>query len=203
MASFTDPAAEAPPAFPASTLRLELEALLRRLPRRRFLATAAVTVPVVGLALARFGMSGRFAVAAVFLGSLSLLSVIDIAERRLPNRVVLPSFVAVLAAQTMLFPDRAPEWIFASVGASLALLLLHLAYPRGLGLGDVKLALLLGAGLGGAVMTALLLGSFAAAAFALVLLVRSRGAARYAAMPFGPFLAFGAVVALFLSAGTP
>lgn len=196
MASFTDPAAEAPHAFPAPTLRLELEALRRRLPRRRVLAAAAVTMPVVGLAFARFGMSGRFAIAAVFLGSLSLLSVIDIAERRLPNRIVLPAFVTVLAGQTILFPDRALEWILASVGASLVLLLLHLAYPRGLGLGDVKLALLLGAGLGGAVLTGLLVGTFAAAAFALLLLVRSRGAARHAAMPFGPFLAFGALVAL-------
>lgn len=196
MASFTDPAAEAPHAFPAPTLRLELEALRRRLPRQRVLAAAAVTMPVVGLAFARFGMSGRFAIAAVFLGSLSLLSVIDIAERRLPNRIVLPAFVTVLAGQTMLFPDRALEWILASVGASLVLLLLHLAYPRGLGLGDVKLALLLGAGLGGAVLTGLLVGTFAAAAFALLLLVRSRGAARHAAMPFGPFLAFGALVAL-------
>ncbi|HET8653579.1 MAG TPA: A24 family peptidase [Gaiellaceae bacterium] len=202
MASFTDPAPEAPSAFPAGMLwRVELEALLRRLRRRRVVATVAVALPVLGLAFVRFGASGRFVLAAVFLGSLSLLSVIDIAERRLPNRIVLPAFVTVLAGQTMLFPDRALEWVLASVGASLALLLLHLAYPRGLGLGDVKLALLLGAGLGGAVLTGLLVGTFAAAAFALLLLVRSRGAARHTAMPFGPFLAFGALVALL--GGTP
>jgi leader peptidase (prepilin peptidase) / N-methyltransferase len=202
MASFTDPATEATE-FQSAALRFELEELMRRLLRPRTLAAVVVAAPTVALVLARFGLSGRFAVAAFFVCALSYLSVIDVAEHRLPNRVVLPSFLTVLAAQSVLFPDRIVEWVVASVGAALALLLVHLAYPRGLGLGDVKLALLLGAGLGGAVTTALLVGSVAAAVFAIVLLLWSRGAARGTPMPFGPFLAFGAVVALLVTGGTP
>jgi leader peptidase (prepilin peptidase) / N-methyltransferase len=158
----------------------------------------ALSVPIVGLALFRFGMSGRFVVAAFFIVTLCVLSAIDVAERRLPNRIVLPSAAAVLTAQIALFPDRALEWTLAAAGASLLLLVPLLVHPAGLGMGDVKLALLLGAALGGAVITALFLGFVAAAAFALLLLARHGLAARRRTIPLGPFLAFGGIAALLL-----
>lgn len=164
----------------------------------RYLAAGAVAVPLVGFALARFGLGGRFAVAAFVIATLCVLAAIDVAERRLPNRIVLPSVAVVLTAQIALRPDRALEWILAAVGASLILLLPLLVYPAGLGMGDVKLALLLGAALGSAVITALLVASLVAAGWAAFLLLRSGGAARGTAMPFGPCLAIGAVVALLL-----
>jgi leader peptidase (prepilin peptidase)/N-methyltransferase len=71
-----------------------------------------------------------------------------------------------------------------------------LIYPAGMGFGDVKLAVLLGAGLGLTVMGALLIGLLAAFACAVVILVRKGSAGRKTAIPFGPFLAFGALVAL-------
>jgi leader peptidase (prepilin peptidase) / N-methyltransferase len=68
-----------------------------------------------------------------------------------------------------------------------------------MGMGDVKLAFLLGVGLGGAVVTALVVGLVAACIVALAILVRGGSAARKRAIPFGPFLALGGLVALFFT----
>ena len=69
------------------------------------------------------------------------------------------------------------------------------SYPAGLGMGDVKLALLLGAALGSAGLAGLLLGTFAAGLAGVVVLAREGRAARRRAIPYGPFLAFGAIAA--------
>jgi leader peptidase (prepilin peptidase)/N-methyltransferase len=163
-------------------------------------AAAAVTtaLPLLAVVVARFGASGRAVVAGFFVLVLVVLSAVDIAERRLPNRIVLPCAAAVLVAQTALYPDRALEWILAAVGAALVLLVPLLIHPAGLGMGDVKLGLLLGAALGSTVVTALLIGFLAAAVYALGLLARHGLGARRRTIPFGPFLAFGGVVALLL-----
>jgi leader peptidase (prepilin peptidase)/N-methyltransferase len=129
---------------------------------------------------------------------LVVLAAIDLERRIIPNRIVLPAVVLILAAQIALSPDRALEWTAASLGAALFLLLPLLVYPSGMGMGDVKLALLLGAGLGWAIVPALVAGLFAAFIVALVVLVRGGLAARKTALPFGPFLVFGALFALFL-----
>jgi leader peptidase (prepilin peptidase) / N-methyltransferase len=191
VASFSDPpvyAAEATPGW------LELA---RRVPAPYALGLAAA-VPLVALSVAHFGATGRAAVAAFFVAVLAVLSAVDIAERRLPNRIVLPAAAVVLTAQTVLFPDRALEWTLAAAGAALVLLVAALAHPAGLGMGDVKLALLLGAALGSAVMSAFLVAFFAAALYAVVLLARGGLAARRQTIPLGPFLALGAVTTLFL-----
>jgi leader peptidase (prepilin peptidase)/N-methyltransferase len=79
-------------------------------------------------------------------------------------------------------------------------LVVHLVSPAGLGMGDVKLGLLLGAGLGRYVVLGLFAGLLAASAAGVVLLVREGRAARKRTMPMGPFLALGAIVALFIGA---
>jgi leader peptidase (prepilin peptidase)/N-methyltransferase len=151
---------------------------------------------VVGCFL-RFGFSGRAFVAAYFCAVLVVLSAIDAERRILPDVIVLPSWGLVLAAQIALEPDRTVEWVAASLGASLFLFLALLAYPRGMGFGDVKLALLLGAALGAPVVVGMMIGMLAALAYSTTLFVRHGMRARKMAIPFGPFLAFGAVVALF------
>ena len=78
-----------------------------------------------------------------------------------------------------------------------------LAYPKGMGMGDVKLALLLGAMLGRSVAVALMIGFLAALVPAAVLLFRHGSKARKIAIPFVPFLAFGAIVALFCGRRDP
>lgn len=158
---------------------------------------AAVAVGVLSVvAVGRFGFTSDLLVALFVIGVLGVLSVIDIEQRRLPNEIVLPAAAAILLAQIALSPDRAWEWIAASLGAGLLFLVLALISPSGLGMGDVKLAMLLGAALGGSVVAALFVGTMAAAAYALVLIVRNGAHARRRTFPLGPFLAAGAVFAL-------
>lgn len=199
MASFSDQPIGEAVALVATTRRWRAARdRLRGLSRPRYTGAFAVALPLVVFAFFRFGAGGRFAVAAFVIASLCVLSAIDLAERRLPNRIVLPSAAAVLAAQIALFPDRTLEWVVAALGSWLVLLLLWCAYPDGLGMGDVKLALLLGAALGSAVLTALFLGAVAAAVYALFLLARDGASARRRTIPLGPFLAFGAIAVLLL-----
>ena len=163
----------------------------------RYLAVELLTAALVAACFLHFGLTADAFVAAFFVSVLVVLSAIDFERRILPDKIVLPSFAVVLAAQVALHPDRAVEWVAASLGASLFLFLALLAYPRGMGMGDVKLCLLLGAMLGWDVAVALMIGMLAALVPAVVLLARHGAAARKMGIPFGPFLALGAVVALF------
>jgi prepilin signal peptidase PulO-like enzyme (type II secretory pathway) len=165
--------------------------------RARDIGFAILAAVLVTACFGRFGFGGRALVASVFAVVLVVISAIDLERRIIPNRIVLPATAVVLAAQVALFPDRALEWIVAAVGAALFFLVPLLVYPKGMGMGDVKLALFLGAGLGSAVVTALVFGLLAAFVFALALLVRDGRAARGRGFAFGPFLAFGGLVALF------
>ena len=151
-------------------------------------------VLVAGCVLA-FGLSGRMVVAAFFCAVLVAVSAIDLTHRIIPNRIVIPAFAVVLVAQTLL--DPGPQWALAALGASGFLFLAVLAYPAGMGMGDVKLALLMGAALGTVVPVALMLGMFAALVPAVFLFARHGSKARKMGIPFGPFLALGSVVALF------
>jgi leader peptidase (prepilin peptidase)/N-methyltransferase len=164
----------------------------------RYPAVELGTAVLVAACFLRFGFSGRAFVAAYFCAVLVVLSAIDAERRILPDVIVLPSFALVLAAQIALDPGRTVEWVAASLGASLFLFLALLAYPRGMGFGDVKLALLLGAGLGAAVTVGMMIGMLAALVYSSVLFARHGMKARKMAIPFGPFLAFGAIVALFV-----
>jgi len=163
----------------------------------RYLAVELVTAVLVAGCFLRFGLSAEAFLAAFFCAVLVALSAIDIERRILPDLIVLPSFAVVLVAHVALEPDRALEWVAGSLGASLFLFLALLAYPAGMGMGDVKLALLLGAMLGKSVVVGFMLGMVAALVPALVLLARHGLAARKMGIPFGPFLALGAVAALF------
>ena len=163
----------------------------------RYPAVELATGLLVAACFLRFGFTGKAFVAALFAATLVVLSAIDVERRILPDLIVLPATLIVLVAQIALFPDRTLEWILASLGAALFLFLALLAYPRGMGMGDVKLALLLGAALGKAVMVGMMVGMLAALGASIVLFARHGIGARKMAIPFGPFLAFGALVALF------
>jgi leader peptidase (prepilin peptidase)/N-methyltransferase len=161
-------------------------------------AAAALAAALVTLCFVRFGWSGRALVASYFVSVLVLLSLIDLRTRRLPNRIVLPSAALVLVAQIALEPDRTLEWVLAAVGAALFLFLPLLVFPAGMGMGDVKLALMLGAALGTDVVLGLVLGLLASFVVAVGLLAGKGLSARRTFIPFGPFLAFGAIVSLFV-----
>ena len=141
------------------------------------------------------GSSAYAVLASAFCVVLVVLAAIDLDYRIVPNRIVLPAAAVVLVAHTLIDPSI--EWVLAALGASVFLLIAALVYPAGLGMGDVKLALLLGAMLGVSVTVALMIGFVAALVPSLALVVRHGSRARKMGIPLVPFLAFGAVVALF------
>jgi leader peptidase (prepilin peptidase)/N-methyltransferase len=167
-------------------------------PRVRTGAGVAGAVAAV-LVIAHYGFGSRALVGVVFVAALAVLAAIDIERRVLPNRIVLPSFCVVLVLQLALFPDQAIEWIAAAIAVGLILLIAALVKPGGLGYGDVKLGLLLGAGLGENVVICLVVAGFAMWPLAVYLYMRHGRAAGKIALPFGPFLAAGAVIALLAS----
>jgi leader peptidase (prepilin peptidase)/N-methyltransferase len=154
-----------------------------------------VTGLLVAACVLAFGLTADALVAAGFCCVLVAVSATDWSHRIIPNRIVLPAAAAVLAAQTLLHPS--PEWILCALGASGFLLAAAIAYPRGMGMGDVKLALLMGAMLGRTVGVALMIAMVAALVPSVVLFARHGSAARKMGIPFGPFLALGSLVALF------
>lgn len=160
------------------------------------MATAAVAAFLSLLAVIRYGISGESAVSVFALSALVVLSRHDLERRVIPNRIVVPAWLIALVARIALEPDQWAEWLVASLAAGAFFLVFALAKPGGLGLGDVKLALFIGAVLGWDVVPALLIGTLASAAFAVALLIREGGAARKRMIPLGPFLAAGAIVVL-------
>jgi leader peptidase (prepilin peptidase) / N-methyltransferase len=165
-----------------------------RIPER-YIAVEAATGLLVGGCALRFGLTAYALLAMGFCIVLVVISAIDLEHRIIPNRIVVPSTAVVLVAQTLRAPSV--EWPLAALAASLFLLVAAVAYPRGMGMGDVKLALLLGAMLGRTVAVALMVGLVAALAPALVLLAKHGRGARGIGIPFAPFLALGAIAALF------
>jgi leader peptidase (prepilin peptidase)/N-methyltransferase len=151
-------------------------------------------VLVAGCVLA-FGLTPHAAIAAFFCAVLVAVSATDLEHRIIPNRIVVPAAAVVLVAQSA--RTLSPEWTVAALAASSFLLAAALAYPAGMGMGDVKLAVLMGAALGRTVSVALMVGMMAALVPGIFMLVRHGSAARKMGIPFGPFLALGSVVALF------
>lgn len=143
----------------------------------------------------RFGLSGDAAVAAFVSLCLVAISAADIRYRLVPNRIVLPAAAVTIVAQTLLHPSV--EWVAGGLGGALFLFVAALAYPKGMGMGDVKLMLLIGFAVGRAVPVALMLGMVAGLVPSAVLFARHGTAARKMGIPFAPFLALGGVVAIF------
>ncbi len=129
-------------------------------------------------------------------------ALIDLEHRLIPNSLTLLGAIAALVLGTVLDPAGEPERLIAGVGAAGFLLLAALAYPGGMGMGDVKLAGMMGLFLGRAVAPAMLVALLAGVLYGGLLVVRVGATqARTTKVPFGPFLAFGAVVGVF--AGQP
>jgi leader peptidase (prepilin peptidase)/N-methyltransferase len=127
------------------------------------------------------------------------ITLIDLDERIIPNKITLPAAIGAVAIGLVLAPSRVPEQLIAGAAAAGFLLVFVLAYPRGMGTGDVKLAGVLGLYLGASVAVALLVGVLAGVLAGAVVMARvGMAQGRKTAVPFGPFLALGGVVALFL-----
>jgi leader peptidase (prepilin peptidase)/N-methyltransferase len=126
-------------------------------------------------------------------------ALIDLEHRIIPNRITALGVLLALAIGLAFDPAGEPARLIAAAAAGGFLLLAALAYPGGMGMGDVKLAGMMGLFLGAAVAPALLIALLAGVALGAVVIAR-KGAqeGRKTAIPFGPFLALGALCAVFL-----
>jgi len=142
--------------------------------------------------------AGSIALGLILVTALVPIVLIDLDRRLIPNLITGPAAVVAVAAGLALDRHGVPEQLIAGAAAGGFFLLAALAYPRGMGMGDVKLAGLMGLCLGSAVAAALLVGLLAGVVVGGVIIARlGARVGRKVAVPFGPFLALGAVVALF------
>lgn len=136
------------------------------------------------------------AIGLVFVATLAIVTLTDLEQRIIPNKVLIAGAILCLAIAIPADPAGVPERLIAAAAAGGLFFLVALAYPAGMGLGDVKLAatmgLFLGRAVAPAILTALLVGSFVG----LALIARHGAGARKMAIPFGPFLALGGVIGL-------
>ncbi len=167
----------------------------------RYPLVEALTGVLFATVAASTGPSALLLLQLLFVAALILVSDIDIAERIIPDVVILPVAVIGVLGMTILDPSGGARWVWlaSGLGAAGFLLAAGLIYQRlrgveGMGMGDVKLALCMGFFLGSAVIPALFIG-FVAGALAGIVLV-ARGRSSQTAVPFGPFLACGAIVGL-------
>jgi leader peptidase (prepilin peptidase)/N-methyltransferase len=156
--------------------------------------TAALYVAVVLAA-----GSAREAVLGLLLVTFLVpITLIDLDHRRIPNALTAPAAALAIAAVAIVDPSYLPEVLIAGAAAGGFFLLAALAYPRGMGMGDVKLAGVLGLYLGRAVAPAIFIALIAGVLVGAAIVAR-KGATegRKTAVPFGPFLALGGLVALY------
>jgi leader peptidase (prepilin peptidase)/N-methyltransferase len=163
------------------------------IPVRYPLLEASTAVLFAAVALRADGL-GELWPGLVLVSVLVLVAAIDIEHRIVPNRVLAPAALTGLALWAVADPGRVPENLIAAGAAGGFLLAAALAYPKGMGMGDVKLVAVMGLFLGRAIAPALLIG-FAVGVVAGVGIMAARGAsARKQAIPFAPYLALGGIV---------
>jgi leader peptidase (prepilin peptidase)/N-methyltransferase len=151
------------------------------------LLTAAAFAAVV----ATRGFDSGLALELPFVAFLIALAGIDIDHKLLPNRIVYPMAAFGLVATLLVDRDDLLENLIAGAGAFAFLLAAALAYPSGMGMGDVKLGGAMGLYLGLSILPAMLVAFLSGAIVGLVIIAREGAAARKKAVPFGVFLALG------------
>jgi leader peptidase (prepilin peptidase)/N-methyltransferase len=126
------------------------------------------------------------------------VTLIDLDHRLIPNKITYPGAVVAVALVALLDPDSLVEHLIAGVAAGGFLLVAAIVQPKGMGMGDVKLAFVLGLFLGRAVAPAIFAALIAGSLIGAIIIARvgvKQG--RKAGIPFGPWLAFGGLVGLF------
>ncbi len=167
-----------------------------RIPLRYPLIELAVGAAFAATAVVLRGDPAQLALGLVFVAMLAAITLTDLERHIIPDSILLAGAVAGLVLTAATDPASLPERGIAAVGAGGLLLAIGLAYPRGMGMGDVKLAAVMGLYLGSAVAPALLVGVFCGALVGLAIMLARGSEARKLAVPFGPFLALGGVVGL-------
>jgi leader peptidase (prepilin peptidase) / N-methyltransferase len=154
------------------------------------LATALVFAAVVAVR----GFDNDLVLELPFVAALIALAAIDFDHKLLPNKIVYPLAAYGVIATLLVDRDDLVENLIAGAGAFAFLLLAVIAYPRGMGMGDVKLAGAMGLYLGLSVIPALLTAFLSGSVVGLAIIAREGAAGRKKAVPFGVFLALGGIV---------
>jgi leader peptidase (prepilin peptidase)/N-methyltransferase len=157
------------------------------------LATAALFAAAVAV---EWGDPARIAIDCVFVTMLVVVTLTDLERRIIPNKVLLAGAIICLAIAVPTDPSGLPERAIAAAAAGGLMFAVVLAYPKGMGLGDVKLTATMGLFLGRAVAPALFFALLSGSIVGLALIARYGSGARKMAIPFGPFLALGGVVGM-------
>ena len=142
------------------------------------------------------GVNARLALELPFAAMLIAVSDIDIEHRIIPNKILLPAAVWGLAGGALIRTHDLPELAISGAGAFTFLLVAALIHPKGMGMGDVKLAGVMGLFLGASIVPAMVIGFLTGSVVGIGMLARYGPAARKMGVPFGPFLALGGLVAL-------
>jgi leader peptidase (prepilin peptidase)/N-methyltransferase len=157
----------------------------------------AATALLCALVVVVKGIEPEALLGIVFVLLLVPITLIDLEHRLIPNKLTLLGAVLGLALVAVFLTDELPEHLIAAAAAGGFLLVAALVYPAGMGMGDVKLAAVMGIFLGRAVGPAMFVALFAGSFVGIAMMARYGAAARKRTIPFGPWLALGALVGLF------
>lgn len=158
----------------------------------------AVSSVVVVAAFAAYPVGLKAFLAAFLSIVLVLVSATDLERRIIPNKIIFPAIIVTLVAEAALSPAGVPQHVLAMLAAGVFMLLPNLVNPSAVGMGDVKLAALLGAALGWKALDALALAFVLMAPLSFGTLVRGGLGARKVAIPMGPFMAAGGIAFLII-----
>ena len=157
---------------------------------------AAVAVVMAVLAYTSYRSAAQGVIALFIAAVVVVLAAVDIQRGIIPNQLVLPATAIVFIARVVTTPNRTIELLLVALGAGLAFLIPNLISSSLIGMGDVKFIAFLGAGMGLAAIGATIVAFLAVFPVAIVIVLRNGIAARKSTIPFGPFLALGALVIL-------
>ena len=160
----------------------------------RYPAVELLTALAFAAVVAIRGLDEDLLVELPFVAALIAMAGIDLDHKIVPNRIVLPAAVWAIAGVAVVALEDLPEHLIAGAAAFAFLLLAALAYPAGMGMGDVKLAGAMGLFLGLSVAPALLVAFAAGSIVGVAMILREGGGARKKGVPFAPFLALGGLV---------
>lgn len=184
------------PVFGWLVLRGKCRDCRQRIPVRYPLVEALTGIAFL-LCFLRFGVDWPLLVAWAFVAALVAIAFIDYDHMIIPDKIVLPGALVGLMASISVNPQDWWKYLAGSAGAAAFMFALAMIWPNGMGFGDIKMAAFMGAVLGSGVIVALFAAFFIGAVAGIVLMAMHKRT-RKDAIPFGPYLAVGAVVGVFV-----
>lgn len=164
--------------------------------------SAGAIVAGAGIA-ARIGGDADLVAALAFVAVATVIAIVDMEQFRIPNRLVVPAAAAALIWQAVFHRDDLLTCVISGAAAALFFLIAFVVSRGAVGMGDVKFALLLGLVLGEDVVTGVFIATLAGAVAGGIVLWRQGRAGRKTPIPYAPFLAAGAIVALLVGTASP